>query len=1022
MKVGHRIVFDAGRAGVWRRVEFASKELGMSVRRMWSVLAGAVLLSLPSVAWAQSSIAGAVRDASGGVLPGVTVEATSAVLIEGSRSTVTDAEGLYRIVDLRPGAYTLTFSLAGFNTLKREGIELPAEFTATVNVDMSVGALEETITVSGEVPVVDITSVRAQTQFQKQVLESLPGTGRLATLVTVMPGASLTSSVERSAGGNDRTQTRFSIHGAPEAQPIIDGINQQVPGVTIGVFVFSQLNIQEVVVETNGGGADADFGGAQLKIVPRDGGNTFSGLGTATYSGPSLEASNISDELLARHLDPKRVGSLKLYRELGGSFGGPIRRNQLWFFMSAREGVNQQYADGVKWNKLKQPESLLYEPDETRRVFSNDYTRDFTARLTWQAAAKHKIVGSMSFQPNCNCVFGLFTTGTRVTPDAAGPHAYNPNYITNIGWTHTMTSRLLLEAGVAAQNLNQNDTREPGFDKTSYRITDQGLNLTYGNVATRNLPRRQYQGRAAMTLVSGAHQFKAGLNLRHTTIGDIDHLGFDIDMHGTAVDYRFNNGVPNQLTLLDAPWNYEESTKEYALYAQDQWTINRLTTTIGLRYNDVTASTPLQVLGAGRFVPERRFEPTSNVPHYRNLSPRLGAAYDLFGTGRTALKFSLGQYPDIIRTATANPARALTRTTNRTWNDANRNFIPDCDLLSRTTSGECGPWSDLSFGQTSATRYQEGSLEGFNRQYHNWQGSVALQHELRPGLGLNVGYYRTWYGGDCGGNGIPGAETCLMVTDNLRVTPADYDEYCITTPSDSRLPGGGGQRLCGLFDLKPAFLGQVQNLIRPASDFNDKLTRVYNGVDLTMSARFGQGGQVSGGVNVGRTVIDDCVVVDSPQAARPDFCRVARPWGDATDMRFLVVYPLPWAIQTSAIYQNSPGIPITANLVVSNAVVSQSLGRNLSACGAQAVCNANVTVPLIPNQSLFESRLQQLDLRFSRVFQMGGTRRLRANLDIYNVLNAGDVLATNTTHGNAWKDATQILNGRLLRIGAQFDF
>ncbi|MGE3844255.1 MAG: carboxypeptidase-like regulatory domain-containing protein, partial [Vicinamibacterales bacterium] len=408
----------------------------MGIQRSVRFLAACVLLSAPA-AFAQSSITGTVRDASGGVLPGVTVEASSAVLIEGSKSAVTDAEGLYRIVDLRPGAYTLTFTLSGFNTLKREGVELPAEFTATVNADMSVGSLEETLTVSGEVPIVDITSVRAQTQFQKEVLESLPGTGRLATLVAVMPGSSLTSATERSAGGNDRTQTRFSVHGAPEAQPIIDGINQQVPGVTIGVFVFSQLNIQEVVVETNGGGADADFGGAQLKIVPRDGGNSFSGLGTFTFSGPSLEGSNINDELLARHLDPKRVGSLKKYREMGGSLGGPIMKNKLWFFMSAREGVNQQYADGVKWNKLTQPQSLLYEPDESRRVFSNDYTRDFTARLTWQAAAKHKIVASSSFQPNCNCVFNLFSATTRVTPDAAGPHKYNPNYITNIGWTNT---------------------------------------------------------------------------------------------------------------------------------------------------------------------------------------------------------------------------------------------------------------------------------------------------------------------------------------------------------------------------------------------------------------------------------------------------------------------------------------------------------------------------------------------------------------------------------------------------------
>ncbi len=1000
------------------------------------VAAWSLLLLLPVAAWAQSSLTGVVRDTSGGVLPGVTVTAASPALIEGSKDAVTDGQGLYRIVDLRPGPYTVTFALAGFSTVKRQGIDLPAEFTATVNAEMAVGSLEETVTVSGEAPIVDTRSSSAQTQFQRDTLEALPGSGRLAILSSVIPGAGLTSSVERSAGGNDRSQTRFSVHGAPEAQPIVDGINQQITGCTIGCFVFSQLNIQEVVVETSGGSADRDFGGMQLTMVPRDGGNTFSGTGTLSYSGPSLEGSNINDALLARHLDPNRIGALKKYREIGGAVGGPIKRNKLWFFQASREGVTQQYADGVKWNKLRQPQSLLYEPDLGRRVFSNDYTRDFTLRLTWQAAEKHKIVAASSFQPNCNCVFGLLTTGTQVTPEAAGPHQYNPNTGVNFSWTHPATNRVLLEGGFSAQLQNQNDIRELKVDHegipdprvTDYRITDQGLNLTYGNVATRSLPRRQYHQRFQMSYITGSHNFKTGVNLDQFIVGRIADLGRDLYMHGTAVNYRFNNGVPNQLTLLDAPWNYQEAAKSIAFYAQDEWTIRKVTVNAGVRYNEARGSTPEQILGAGFNVPERRFAPTSNVPHYRNLNPRLGVAYDLFGTGRTAIKASLGQYPDIIRGATANPARALTRTTNRTWNDANRNYVPDCDLRNSAANGECGAWSDLSFGQLVGTRYAAGALQGFNTQYENWQGSVSVQHELRPGFGLNVGYFRTWYSGNCGGSGIPGAETCLLVTDNLNVTPADYDPYCITVPVDSRLPGGGGNRLCGLYDVNPALFGQVNNLVRPASDFGGKLTRMYNGVDVTINARFAGGGQVSGGLSVGRTVTDDCLVVDSPATVQSDatrpagYCRVTPPWSASTQVKFLVVYPLPWDIQTSAIYQNSAGIPITAGLVVNNAAIAPSLGRNLAACRGAAVCNATNTVALIAPQTMFEPRLQQVDLRFSRLFRMGGTARLRGNFDVYNIFNASNVLAMNTTYGPAWKDVNQVLFGRSLRVGAQFDF
>jgi hypothetical protein len=980
------------------------------------------LLLLPASALAQSSITGVVRDTSGGVLPGVTVEATSPALIEGSKSAVTDANGIYRVVDLRPGPYVVTFSLQGFNTLKREGIQLPAEFTATVNAELSVGTLQETVTVTGEAPVVDIRSSGTQMQVERDTLEALPGTGRLALLNTLLPGANLTNSTERSAGGNDRTQTRFSLHGAPEAQPYVDGINQQIPGITIGVFVFSQLNIQEVTA-TSGGDAEADFGGTMLKMVPRDGGNQFSGLSQFSYSGPALEASNINDDLIARHLDPKRVGSLKKYRESGIALGGPIKQSRVWFYVSAREGVNQLFVDGVQWNKLQQPLSYLYEPDPSKRVFTNDYTRDLTGRLTWQVSQKDKIVLASSHQPNCNCLFNILTTGTRLTPEAAGEHHYNPNYTASLSWTRPVTNRLLIEGGEGTQANNQDDTRITEWNNPNfYRITDQALNLTYGNVATRTLPRRQHQGRFAVSYVTGSHQFKTGVTFRHTTIGNIDKLGNDPDMHGTAVDYRFSNGVPNLVTLLDAPWNFQETTKDLALFAQDQWTIDRVTVNAGARYNHATGETPLQVLGAGKFVPERRFEPLKNIPNYQNISPRVGVAYDVFGNGKTALKASLGRYPDIIRTASGNPASNLTRTTTRTWNDANRNYVPDCDLRNPVSNGECGPWSNLTFGQLVGSRYADGVLSGWNREYANWQGSVALQHELRPGFGVSVGYFRTWYVGDAGGSGIPNAETTLTVTDNLKVAPSDFDQYCITAPTDSRLPNSG-QQLCGLFDVRPSLFGQTDNVIKSAEEFGRRKTRVFNGVDLTTNARFGRGGQLSGGVSIGRMVVDNCVVVDSPQDGRPGFCRTKRPWGAATDVKFLVVYPLPYDIQTSAIYQNSSGIPITANYVVTNAQIASSLGRNLSDCAiGAATCNANRTIALIPDNSMFEPRAQQLDLRFTRTFRFGGTRRFRPSLDIYNLFNAATVLAMNTTYGQSWKDVTQILNGRQLRVGAQFDF
>jgi hypothetical protein len=618
----------------------------------------------------------------------------------------------------------------------------------------------------------------------------------------------------------------------------------------------------------------------------------------------------------------------------------------------------------------------------------------------------------------------LISTGTPRTPEASGPHQYDPNYGANFTWTSPFTNTLLLESGFSTQIQNQNDVREPGWDASSYRITDQGLNIIYGNVATRTLPRRQYHERFSVSYLTGAHQFKTGIQVRRIRQGDVQRLAFDGDMHGTAVDYRFNFGVPNQLTLLDAPWNYQEQATDLALYAQDQWTIRHLTLNIGLRYNDSNASTPEQVLGAGKFVPERRFAPLDHVPHYRNLSPRLGGAYDLFGTGRTALKASIGHYPDIIRGAAANPVRNLVRTTNRTWSDANRNYVPDCDLRNPVANGECGGWSNLNFGKVAGiTRYTDDALTGLNTQYHNWQASVSIQQELGPRLGLNVGYFRTWYGGTCGGNGIPNGESCLLVTDNLLVKPSDYDGYCVTAPADPRLPGGGGNQLCGLYDIKRDLFGLTDTINRPAKDFGRERTRTYNGVDATVNLRFGDGGQLQGGLALGRMATDDCVVVDSPQDAREGFCNVTPPWSAGAQLKVLAVYPLPWAVQTSVIYQNAPGVPVTADLVVSNAAIAPSLGRNLAACPtATGACTATVTVPMIRPQTMFEPRQQQIDLRISRMFRVNGNNRLRGNLDIYNLFNGSDVLAQSTAYGPTWRNVTSILTGRMLRIGAQWDF
>src|SRR6266545_3424371 len=721
-----------------------------SLRTTSLVLFG--LVFAPAAAWAQSSLTGVVRDTSGAVLPGVTVEASSPSLIEQVRTVVTDAQGLYRIVDLRPGPYTVTFTLPGFTTVRRTGIELRAEFTATVDIELQVGTVAETITVSGEAPLVDTRSARAQTQYAAETLQSLPGNGRLATLISVLPGAVLNNEGDRASGAlSDRSQTRFAIHGAPNAQPVIDGMNTEMAASNTGVFVWNSVNFQEVVAETSGIGADRDTGGIQLNMIPKDGGNVFSGTANIAYSGPDLQSNNITDALIARGLDSSTRGlaSIKKFLEAAGGLGGPIKQNKLWFFGAGRKSVTQQYAAGIYWNARKQPESMLYVPDLNRPAASNDFYRDYSLRLTLQASEKHKVVVFGSFQHNCNCVYALFRPqgGPLVTPEAATQHEYEPAFNTTTTWTYPATNRMLFMFAGGANQITQQNLRGAGVDENSIQITEQSLDLKYGAAygptaggsSYSTLPRRQYHQQFSMTYVTGSHSLKTGLNIREVRTGNNAKYGHDLFMANRAILYTFNNQLPVSLQLLATPTHFEESANDIALYAQDQWTVRRLTLSLGLRYNDVNMSSPELVLPAGFFVGERRVPAAQHIPHWRNLSPRVGGAYDLFGDGKTAVKASFGRYPDIIRVSPANPVNQFSLTTNRTWNDAlfgagdrrSGNFAPDCELLNPVANGECGAWSDQNFGrQRLSTRNASDSLEGFNKQFFNWKAAVSIQHQL----------------------------------------------------------------------------------------------------------------------------------------------------------------------------------------------------------------------------------------------------------------------------------------------------
>jgi hypothetical protein len=656
-------------------------------------------------------------------------------------------------------------------------------------------------------------------------------------------------------------------------------------------------------------------------------------------------------------------------------------------------------------------------------------------RMTWQASPRNKIAGTYKVDRWCICPNGL---SALRAPETAVDFRFPRLRQSHGEWTSPVTNRLLLEVvglhlyerwgNMHPQRGNGSMSDQNILDVAPRMIpvVEQSSGLTYRmftNFNNTQVPNFAY--RAAASYVTGTHNFKVGFNRVH---------GFQKTYSYTQspVAYRFNNGVPNEITLRAEPRtvrNHQDN--DFGVYAQDRWTMNRWTLNLALRYDFFKTSFPEQRIGPGELVPTRDIVfPEQENTAWHDLTYRTALSYDVFGTGKTAVKVTFnkylrGQTLNLLGGADTNPANAMVVSTTRSWADANGDYTPQCNVTLPAGNGECGPMVNANFGTTvPGATFDPDLLRGFGNRERNWEFSAGLQQELLPRVAVDVGYFRRIWGN-------------FRVTDNLLVGPDDFDRFSMTVPQDSRLPGGGGYRVEGLYAIKPSAFGRVQDLNTLDRKYGTQIEH-WDGIDVNASARLQGGLTLQLGMSTGKTTEDDCEIVSelpellnfnplangnsppalpsAPTGWRPaQWCHRETPW--LTQVKGYAVYTLPRVdVQVSGTLRNVTGEPIRAVFNASNAYLAanSTLGRPLAG-GA-----ANLPIDIVEPNTVFLDRRNEVDLRFGKMLRRGRTRTV-LSVDLFNALNTDAVVNANQNFA-VWQRPTQILNARLVKFSVQFDY
>jgi hypothetical protein len=918
------------------------------------VLAG---LFLPSIAMAQSTISGVVRDTSGAVIPNAKVEVSSEVLIERSRSVITNGEGRYAIIDLRPGTYIVTTSMQGFVTVK-QSIEVPANVSVPVDAEMKAGSVGEVVTVEARVATVDVENAAHPTTLTRSEMDDLP-TGRyMQSINSYVPGAHL--NLPDIGGSQQIEQNYISVHGNGSAHDsyYLDGmkVNTTYADGQIQQYIDNGA-IQETTSQASNVTAEVSGGGMFTNLVPRDGGNQFHFSLFAGGSGGSnfWQGNNLDKNLVARGLSGQDK-TVKI-EDTDGAFGGPIKKDKLWFTLTGRRQVT-----------FTQAGASVY-PDGKPGI-QDGYLYNGTFRLTYQLNQKNKFAAfyERNYKFKGHEILDGGQTYLPVDPSVASTqrNKWPMYYIVQSRWTGTLTPRLILQAGVSISHLDYNDLYQPGvlaapgtdaffadtsqIDNGTIRRYVAGTGNTYFQT-TRN----DYSGTA--TYVTGSHQIKMGAEFSN---GRNDPLSLILNGDGIS---NFTNGVPTSFTAYNSPFSqHTHLDGDLGLFAMDTWRFKRLSITAGVRFEYLAANIDPESSPAGRFAPGREVpridcSTLKGAGCWKDWTPRVGIVYDVFGNHKTAVKAGFGKYNTQYSSgflSTFNPLATQTETV--TWN-TNTNpalgpvlnpaipgqncapvtiagviapnpgcypvggFAPQGTAASAILPGRLGPSPNPTFGSAAASTGVNVD-PNWHRDY-NYQYNAGVQQELYKGVTLNFSWYRR------------SAYQAFFLVNENGIPGSSWSPFNIVNPLD-------GTPIT-VFNLSPSLTSlPTQALLQ--TNAPQSLTRnVYTGFETSVVARLPRGAFVTGGWTMDRQLDRACAenVTVSKSLADPNTLRYCDLFGSSSltfqgiNVTQLGAVSPPWAQAFTA----QAVVPIHWGFVGSMSLLSNQYQGGFSGAGGSGTLN-----------------------------------------------------------------------------------